>query len=354
MTTTDIQLDWQQRITAHYRNEQPLHIIGGNTKSFYGRACQGETLNTTAHQGILEYEPSELVLQARTGTPLKLIEATLAEQNQMLAFEPPHFGEQATLGGCIATGLAGPRRPYTGSVRDYVLGATVINGKGELLKFGGKVMKNVAGYDVARLYTGSLGTLGLILDVAVKVLPQPEAESTIRFELNHAQAMQRMQQLAQQPLPLSAMAYDGAQLYLRMSGTARAVQHAQTTLGGDVLAQNDSFWRQVREQTHPFFQKSLPLWRLSLPPAAPAIPLSSPQWIDWGGAQRWLFSDADAHTIYQLAESLGGHATLFRGGDRQAEVLQPLTGKLKELHLNTKLAFDPHCIFNPGRMYSYY
>jgi glycolate oxidase FAD binding subunit len=355
MNPSDHSMAWQERIRAHHAQRLPLQIVGGNTKSFYGlNSAAPNALTTQDHRGIVHYEPSELVITARAGTPLLEIETTLAAHRQMLGFEPPHFGAAATLGGCVATGLSGPRRPYTGSVRDFVLGTTVINGKGERLHFGGEVMKNVAGYDVSRLYCGSMGTLGVILEVSLKVLPLPEIEQTQIFELTPAAALLKMQTLAQQSLPLSASCYAGQQLYVRLSGTERAVQHAQQHLGGERLPATTPFWHKLKEHTLPFFTMNQPLWRVAVPPAAPALPISGVQLIDWGGAQRWLHSDAAAETIFNTAQQLGGHATLFRGGQRNEAVFQPLHGKLKELHLNTKLAFDPQGILNRGRMYAFY
>lgn len=355
MDSADLGLIWQERVREHHSRHLPLHIAGGNSKAFYGLNTTTTTvLNTQAHRGILNYEPSELVITARAGTPLTEIEATLTAQRQMLAFEPPHFAATATIGGCVATGISGPRRPYTGSVRDFVLGVTAINGKGEQLHFGGEVMKNVAGYDVARLYCGSMGTLGVILDVSLKVLPLPEVEQTQVFELSSAAALTKMQTLAQQSLPLSASCYSGQQLYLRISGTARAVEHAHHQLGGETLPDTSLFWQKLKEQTLSFFTTKQPLWRIAVPPAAPDLPINGAQLIDWGGAQRWLHTDAPAETIFTLAQRSGGHATLFRGGNRDSDVFQPLQGKLKELHINTKLAFDPNGILNRGRMYSYY
>ncbi|MBI3560198.1 MAG: glycolate oxidase subunit GlcE [Gammaproteobacteria bacterium] len=355
MNQTDHSRDWQQQIQEHHAKKSPLMIIGGNSKAFYGRRADAtQVLQTRAHCGVIEYEPAELVITARAGTPLREIETTLAQHQQMLGFEPPHFGEHATLGGCIAAGLSGPRRPYSGSLRDHVLGVTVINGRAEQLHFGGKVMKNVAGYDLARLYAGSLGTLGVILDVSLKVLPLPETELTLRFEMHVEQALAKMQQIAPQPLPLSAACYDGAELSLRLSGTPQGVQHARSLLGGESVPKADHFWRQVREQTHPFFQHPQPLWRIAVPPATSMITLGDAQWIDWGGAQRWMYSETSSEAIFSLAQQHGGHASLFRGGEQPRDVFQPLHGKLKELHVNTKLAFDPLCLFNPGRMYSYY
>lgn len=350
MADRDGSTELRERIADCYQQKTPLHIVAGQSKHFYGNPVTAEAFSVSMHRGIVHYEPTELVLTARCGTPLSEIEQTLAAQNQILGFEPPHFADTATLGGCIASGLSGPARPYRGAVRDFVLGVRMINGKGEVLHFGGEVMKNVAGYDLSRLLTGSLGTLGVILDVSLKVLPKPEVEQTLCFELSERDAIQRSNELAARPYPLSGACYDGEHLYLRLSGNAAAVHAAHKQIGGDVMNNDKAFWHSLRELTHPFFQSSRPLWRLSLAAATAPLEYKGKQFIDWGGAQRWLISEEDPARIRKQASELGGHATLFRhGGDHP--VFQPLHGKLRELHINLKLAFDPHCLFNPGRLY---
>lgn len=346
----DISPDLAEQVREHHDHKRPLAIRAGNSKAFYGHAVEADVLDVRAHTGITSYEPTELVLSARCGTSLTDIEAALNERGQMLAFEPPHFASSATLGGCIASGLSGPRRPYSGSARDFVLGMRIINGKGEIMHFGGEVMKNVAGYDVARLMTGALGTLGVILEVSLKVLPRPHAEQSVSLELDEDAAIAHMNKLAGQSLPLSAACHDGSRLHLRVSGSEAAVQAAARQLGGENLADAQNFWTRLREHTHAFFQTDKPLWRLSLAPATPSLPLKGKQLIDWGGAQRWLVSDEADETIRRSVAQVGGHATLFRAR-HGIESFHPLHGKLNELHMNLKLAFDPHCILNPGRMY---
>lgn len=330
----------------------PLCIVGGNTKSFYGRATQGERLSVAGHRGVVNYEPTELVITARAGTPLADIEALLAEHGQRLPFEPPHFGADSTLGGAVASGLSGPHRPYAGSARDFVLGVTVLTGKGEILRFGGQVMKNVAGFDVSRFMAGSLGTLGILLEVSLKVLPRPEYEQTLLFESSDHDAIQRMNAWAGQSLPLSAALFDNGWLYLRLSGSTAAVHAVHGRLGGETIADAAAFWAEVRDHRHPFFGDDIPLWRLSVPPAAPPLDLPGEWLLDWGGAQRWLKTDNAATTIREAATKAGGHATLFRGGDREGEVFHPLPPALMALHRRLKAAFDPHGILSPGRMYS--
>lgn len=333
------------------RAQTPLHILGSGSKEFYGRPVQGAEIDVTPYSGIVSYEPTELVLTARAGTPLAEIEAALAARRQMLAFEPPHFGTGATLGGCIASGLSGPRRAYAGSVRDYVLGVRMIDGKGEDLRFGGQVMKNVAGYDVSRLMTGSLGTLGLLLEVSLKVLPVPAEELTLRFEMSEAEAIEKMNRWAAQPLSLSATCYHDGVLIVRLSGAAAAVSSVRQKLGGVVVAEADKFWHSVREQSHPFFSAGATLWRLSLPSTAVTIDLPGRQLIEWGGALRWLVSDASAATIRQAVAAQGGQATLFRSLQPIEEPFQPLAAPLLAVQQRLKKSFDPFAIFNPGRMY---
>lgn len=328
-----------------------LQIEGGGSKSFYGQTVTGEVLSTQRHRGIINYESTELVLTARGGTPLSEVEAALAKYNQMLPFEPPHFGEAATLGGTIACGLSGPRRPYVGAARDYVLGCRVLTGKGDVLHFGGEVMKNVAGYDVARLMTGAMGTLGVLLDISLKILPQPANEVTLGLDMSPDEALQAMNHLAGQPVPLSAAVHDGSSLMLRLSGAASAVAHAQQMIGGELLTNNEDYWQSIREHTHSFFNDTRPLWRLSLAPAHPPLKLEGDTLLDWGGAQRWMLSNESPEAIRRAVEETGGHATLFRPHEINADIFQPLPGSLKQLHQRLKHAFDPDGILNHGRMY---
>ena len=340
---------------------QPLRIRGSGSKDFYGSAISGTVLDTQAYRGIVSYEPQELVLTARTGTTLAEIEKLLAENGQMLPFEPPHFGAGATLGGCIAAGLSGPRRAYQGAARDFVLGVRMLDGRSDLLTFGGQVMKNVAGYDVSRLQVGAMGTLGLLLEISLKVLPRPVAEITLRFDMDQTQALEAMNRWAGQPLPLSAICHHDHALTLRLSGAASAVQAAQLKLGGAVVEQGADFWHELREQHAAFFKTDQPVWRLSLPSTAQSIRIPGEQLIEWGGALRWCKTQADAQTVRAAAEAVGGQSTLFRGGDEpvlsQVEgatgVFHPLPAALMQIHRKLKQAFDPHGVFNFGRMYDY-
>jgi len=326
-----------------------LRIEGGGTKSFYGREVAGETLSTVAHRGVVDYEPSELVLTARCGTPLEEIENLLAEHGQMLPFDPPHFGDGATIGGVIAAGLSGPRRPYAGAVRDAVLGCEIINGFGEHLAFGGQVMKNVAGYDISRLMVGALGTLGVITQASIKVVPRPVEETTLAFDYPLGEAVEAVNRWAGHPLPVSATCHDAERLYLRLSGTRAGVRSAAEKLGGEPVGEPD-FWPGVRDQRHPFFRAAPALWRLSVPPAAEPLDAPGRTFMEWNGGLRWVATDAPARAMRDAAAAVGGHAIWFRGHDGDA-VFHPLDDARLALHRNLKRAFDPSGVLNPGRMY---
>lgn len=344
---------FRDQILAASRS-QPLCIRGSGSKDWYGREPVGDILDTRAYSGIVSYDPTELVVTVRSGTPLTEVEDALAQQNQMLAFEPPHFGNGATVGGMVASGLSGPRRVAVGAVRDFVLGAAIMDGKGEILHFGGQVMKNVAGYDVSRLLAGSLGTLGLILEVSLKVLPKPFAETTLRLAMTEQEAIRRLNEWGGQPLPISASAWYDGTLALRLSGAKAAIAAARKLIGGDEMPNADDFWLAMREQRNDFFAQSNVLWRLSVPSVAAPIALDGAQLIEWGGAQRWLrtndISSKSADAIRAAATAAGGHATLFRGGDKNVGVFHPLAPAVARIQQNLQHTFDPHGIFNPGRM----
>jgi len=337
-----------------------LAIRGGGTKAWYGEAVQGEPLDTTLLSGISSYEPTELVVTARAGTRIAELEAALADAGQCLPFEPPRFGANGTVGGMVAAGLAGPARASAGSVRDYVLGCTMLNGRGELLSFGGQVMKNVAGYDVSRLLAGSLGILGLICEVSLKVAPRLPATATLRFELDEATALRRLNEWAGQPLPLSASAWWEGTLVLRLAGAAAAVDAAQRQLGGETVeaALAAGFWDGLRDHRDEFFAGAAKavdggatLWRLSVPQTLPPLRLSGEQLVEWGGAQRWLCTTAPVATVRDAVAVAGGHATIFRARDKSAGVFAPLKAPLDRIHRELKRAFDPDRVFNPGRLY---
>jgi len=341
---------------ANARRE-PIRLRGGGSKDFYGQSLDGILLDTRGYTGIVDYDPTELVVTARCGTPLAELEATMRERGQFLAFDPPHFGREhgavATVGGMVAAGLSGPRRQAAGAVRDFVLGARMMDAKGEVLTFGGQVMKNVAGYDVSRLLAGSMGTLGLILEVSLKALPLPVAEATLRFEMPQDRAIDTLNRWGGRPLPVSASAWMEGELVVRLSGARAAVDAAVARLGGDRVdhGRADALWRGMQDQTDPFFQSDLPLWRLSLPSTTPSLTLPGQQLIEWGGALRWLATHADARAVREAVSKVGGYATLFRGGDKADGVFHPLAPALVGIHTRLKAALDPNGIFNPRRMY---
>jgi len=343
----------QDRIREAAGRGTALRLRGGGSKDFYGNAPRGEILDTRAYAGVVAYEPTELVVTARCGTSLLELEETLREKGQFLPFEPPHFGAAATVGGCVAAGLSGPRRAASGAVRDFLLGTKLIDGRGNVLVFGGQVMKNVAGYDVSRLLAGSLGTLGLIAEASIKVLPRPPAEATLQLRMTEERALEALNRWAGQPLPVSASAWHDGELGMRLSGSEAGVRAAAAKIGGEAVpeAQAAAFWQGVREQSAPFFAGEEPLWRLAVPPATPPLRLPGRQMIEWGGGLRWLKSGADGQAIREAAQRARGHATLFRVDRRSGEAFSPLDPLQMRLHRELKAAFDPAGILNPGRLY---
>ncbi len=326
-----------------------LRIRGGGTKDFYGVALEGDVLDTRGHHGIVDYDPSELVMTVRTGTPVAEVETALAERGQMLAFEPPRFSPDGTIGGAIGSGFSGPRRAAAGSARDFVLGVRVLDAAGRDLSFGGQVMKNVAGYDLSRFVAGSFGTLALITEVSLKVLPKPEIETTLVFDMNDATAIEAVNKWAGQPLPISATFHAEGRLFVRLSGANAAVESAKARMGGDELGDDAAFWTTVRDQTHPFFANAGTLWRVSL--NSTAAPLSlGPQAVEWSGSLRWIAADADAEQVHAAARAAGGHATLYRGGDRSRGI-QRLAPAVLALHQRLKKALDPDGLFGPHRIH---
>ncbi|MFL9813537.1 glycolate oxidase subunit GlcE [Stutzerimonas sp. VN223-3] len=338
-----------EQVNQALANNTPLRIQGGGSKAFLGRPVEGELLDTRTHRGIVSYDPTELVITARAGTPLAELEAALDEAGQMLPCEPPHFTDGATVGGMIAAGLSGPRRPWSGSVRDFVLGSRVITGHGKHLRFGGEVMKNVAGYDLSRLMAGSFGCLGVLTEVSLKVLPKPRLCRNLRVEMSADHALLKLAEWGQQPVPITAASHDGQALHLRLEGGEGSVNAACDRIGGEAL--DSRYWNDLREQRLSFFADARPLWRLSLPTNTPVLALPGEQLIDWAGAQRWLKSDADAQTIRAIASEVGGHAICFTAG-ATASPFQPLGEPLLRYHRQLKTQLDPQGIFNPGRMYS--
>ncbi len=338
-----------EQVNQALENATPLRIQGSNSKAFLGRTTAGEILDTRSHRGIVSYDPTELVITARCGTSLSQLAQVLDAAQQMLPCEPPAFGDGATVGGMIACGLSGPRRPWVGSVRDFILGTRVITGQGKLLRFGGEVMKNVAGYDLSRLLAGSYGSLGVITEVSLKVLPKPRQALSISLEMDAERALLRLAEWGQQPLPISAACHDGSRLHLRLEGGEGSVAAAHVRLGGERL--EACWWDDLNEQRLSFFDEDQPLWRLSLPNNTPLLSLPGRQLIDWGGAQRWLKSDAEAAYIRQVVDEVGGHVTCFSHGLTDSP-FHPLPPTLMRYHRNLKQQLDPRGIFNPGRLYA--
>jgi glycolate oxidase FAD binding subunit len=338
-----------ERVTVAAQAGTALRIVGGGSKDFYGRRVEGEVLALAGHRGIISYAPSELVITARVGTPLSEIVAELAAHGQMLPFEPPTLGDRATLGGTVATGFAGPRRPFTGSVRDSVLGVTVLDGCGRRLRFGGQVFKNVAGFDAFRLMAGALGRLGVLLDVSLRIMPVPPAERLLAFEGPWSRLRERLEDWMVRPLPLSGACHDGERLHLRLSGGETAVAEAAAELGGEDGPAG--FWEDLRELRGPVLAAPR-LWRISLPRTRRLARLEGEEMWDWAGGQLWLAGEAAADPVHAAVRAAGGHATLFRGAKDGETVFQPLSAPLMALHRRLAAALDPAGVLNPGRMYA--
>jgi len=327
----------------------PLRIVGGDTKALYGRHVDGEPLSLAGHRGIVDYDPSELVVTARAGTLLSEIEAKLEAHGQRLAFEPPRFGAASTIGGVVAAGLSGPRRPFAGAVRDCVLGVKILDGRGQVLRFGGQVFKNVAGFDAFRLMAGALGCLGVILEVSLRVTPKPRREVALALELGSDAARTRVRELMGRPTPLSGAYHEAGRLHLRLSGGEAGVAAMVEELGGE--DEPMAFWDVVRDQRRGALAGDGPLWRLNLPQTAPIPACGEAVAWDWAGALVWMRSDKPAGDVWNAAAAVGGHATLFRGAGPGDEVFQPLAPAMLALHQRLKAALDPAGVLNPGRMY---
>ena len=339
-----------ERVLVARAQRTSLQLHGARTKDFYGEAITGEPLDLSGYRGIIDYEPSELVITARCGTPLSDIETALAERGQFLGFEPPRPGGDPTLGGIIATGLSGPRRMQAGAARDFVLGATLLAADGELLRFGGQVMKNVAGFDVSRLLCGSMGIFGIITELSIKVLPKPRAEETMRLEMSAQQAVEAFNRWGGQPLPISAAAWHEGAAWVRLSGAEPAVQAARVAIGGDRVfpALARKWWDALRHYSHPVYL-SESVWRVSVPSTAPPLPLPFEPLIDWGGALRWYSGETSAFDVRGLALAAGGTALRWRGAGSESK-FHPLPRAILEIHRRLKRSFDPQGIFNPGRL----
>ncbi len=353
----------QQQVQQAISEQLPLSVQGGNSKSFYGFPVQGEVLDTSGHSGIIEYEPAELILRARAGTPLSEIEAVLKQHQQILACEPPYFSSTATIGGAVAAGLSGPARPYRASIQDTVLGCTILNGQAQILGFGGKVMKNVAGYDVSRLMSGSMGCLGIILDVTLKVIPSSSAEKTIVFRLEPDNSLAFINDLRKRGLPVSATCQLSDQLMLRFSAGNQEIAGLEKKLSEHYSfiewfeSDDHAYWENLREHKLPFFDQTETLWRLSLPADVDLSALagdSADVLTEWGGCLHWLKTTKSAPDVFNHAANNNGQATLFRYPEITPpdSIFQPLAPPLAQWHNKLKTAFDPLGIFNPGKMYA--
>lgn len=352
--SNDISAQLAEQVRLAHADQSPLRIVAGNSKAFYGNPVTGETLDVAGHAGVISYEPTELVITARAGTPLREIEQLLADNGQMLAFEPPSFADTATIGGTIACNLSGPARAYAGAARDFLLGCRIINGKGEILHFGGEVMKNVAGYDASRLMSGAMGTLGVLLDVSMKVLPIAETSTTLQLSLDAQQALDKIHTLSQTPLPISASSHHHAQLYIRLSGAGDAVRTAAQAIGGEAVSNGENYWQQLKEQQTGFFSEDKACWRISVASdTPPALTGEHDVLYEWGGALRWLCGELDVAAMRKQTSELGGHVSLFRNARTEptSSVFQPLPPSLLRIHNNLKQAFDPGNILNPGKLY---
>lgn len=346
----DISTQLLEQVNQAVAQKTPLRIAGNDSKTFMGRRTEGSLLSVSGHSGVVEYEPTELVITVRAGTTITDLNAELGRHSQSLGCESLESGN-ATVGGSLACNQSGPGRPWIGSIRDHVLGVRLINGKGEHLRFGGRVMKNVAGYDVSRLQAGAMGCLGVISEVTLRVYPRPQFQATVAIGIAADEAIEVMNRESLRGGPMSAACWVDGRMYLRFSGNEAAVRSRSQACGGEMLAAGDDFWSQIRELRHEFFAGDEPLWRLSVKPAAEQ---SDEQCLlDWGGAQRWLRGGSDLAERESQAERMGGQATLFRGGNRKEEVFHARTEVQKRVHLALKKAFDPHGVFNPGRMYGW-
>jgi glycolate oxidase FAD binding subunit len=343
-------LKLRERVLLASNQRTPLRLHGARTKDFYGESISGEPLDVGDYRGIIDYEPSELVITARCGTRLTEIEAALAERGQFLGFEPPRPAGDPTLGGVIATGLSGPRRMQAGAARDFVLGVHLMAADGEVLRFGGQVMKNVAGFDVSRLLCGSLGIFGILTQLSIKVLPKPRAEETMRLEMTAHQAVEAFNRWGGQPLPISAAAWHEGAAWIRLSGAEPAVRAAQAVIGGDRVFESlaRKWWDALRHYNHPVFSNES-VWRVSVPSTAPPLRLPFEPLIDWGGALRWYSGDTSDFDVRGLALAVGGTALRWSGPGAESR-FHPLPRAILEIHRRLKRSFDPHGIFNPGRL----
>ena len=353
MTSDDIQAELIHSVELAIKDNRPISIHGSGSKTFLGNSSVGKPMNVSHHKGIIDYEPSELFITARCGTSLHEIESTLRNNDQILPFEPPCYASTDTIGGTIACGLSGPRRAYSNSIRDCILGTHIINGKAEYLVFGGSVMKNVAGYDASRLMCGAFGTLGIITQASLRVSPKPQHEMTTVLEYSQSEAITQLNQWTQSHLPISASFFHNNQLFIRLEGLENSVVKSMNTIGGETLSSSEEFWQSIKNHHHDFFKSELPLWKCVVPRNTPPLPIAGQTCVEWSGGLRWLISDESPEVITKTCIQAKGSATLFSAKIKPNEFLPDLPPSLKKLHRNIKVAFDPDNILNPGRQYSW-
>lgn len=353
MTANQQQLEeFSERINLAHESKTVLHIKGGGSKLFFtGRNPDAEVFDCSTYNGIVSYEPSELVITVRAGTTLKAVESMLASKGQQFPFEPPAYSSATTVGGMVASGFSGPRRPYAGAVRDAVLGVKMLNGKGEVLQFGGQVIKNVAGYDISRLVTGSFGTLGIILEVSIKVVPKPVAENTFYREVAPGRIFSEIRKLRCATNSITGLACDGERIFYRLAGSKQSLKQIAQKLGGDTESETQQFWKSFNNQQLDFFNDDAPIWRISVPPATSELDFAGDSVLDWGGALRWVKSSKSACDIKAMASAAGGHAMLFRSASKQSMSGELLSPAAEMIHQRIKKSFDPHAIFNTGYLF---
>jgi glycolate oxidase FAD binding subunit len=372
----------QTLVASAIENRWRIEVVGGGTKRSIGAVAKPDVmLSLAAMDAVVDYAPEELVLTVQPGATLTDLERLTAQQGQMLAFEPPHLTGvlgrpgHPTIGGALATNLSGPRRVRAGAARDHFLGFEAVNGRGEIFKAGGKVVKNVTGYDLSKLMAGSWGTLAVMTEVTLKVLPAPRAEVTLMiFGLDDRRAGEAMSRAMNAPAEVSAAAHLppfasrcpplGAEMSvtaLRLDGFEASVAARAEALSAALREfgrverldahHSREFWVSVRE-VECFAADPRPLWRLSVPPASGwrvAEALAGDLLYDWAGGLVWLLPEPTAAPalVRDAARALGGHATLFRGDGPAFERLQ---GPLDAVSRRVKAAFDPNGVLNPGRL----
>lgn len=345
--------DLQEQVRAAVADRRPLRIVGGNSKRHLGREAMGERVDISAYSGVVDYQPSELVITVRAGTTISELQEVLAGENQVLACEPPEFDGRSTVGGTLACNLSGPSRPWLGSIRDHVLGVRFINGKGEHLRFGGEVMKNVAGYDMSRLMAGAMGTLGVLTEITLKVMPLPEATLTLRRTTAAGDALRAMNGVCRSPLPLTGVCWHDGEMYVRLAGPASVIAAAAERIDGRVVPDDRGFWSGLRQMDLPFFAGTEDLWCVSLRSTSEHFMPDANWLIDWRGARRWLATRCDRESIEGHLRDTGGEAWQVRGAGNGADVFPARSEPYRAMLLRLKQALDPDGIFNPGRLYSW-